>query len=228
MENDRDGVSGHSSCKIPLWVKPVYTSWVVLLLTTYRHTTLLGLLWSCNVALLVAWDGFWFESSLLVSMAALGIVWWQLLWVIDFLIHAITGWNALGMSNYMFDAKFSLFSRGMSLYHGWLPFTLLWGLSRLGYNRRALIPQTLVAWTVFVLSALLTTDVTGPAGSLNMVYGLSETAPQTWMRPSLWFTLVMVLWSASVYLPSHIVFTRVFGTGAQPNQRLQPAAAVRS
>jgi len=48
-----------------------------------------------------------------------------------------------GVSNYMFDPKFSHFSRGLSLYHGWLPFVLLRALSRLGYDRRALLLQTL-------------------------------------------------------------------------------------
>jgi len=45
-----------------------------------------------------------------------GIVWWQLLWVLDFLIHMATGVNTMGMSNYMFDEKFSRVSRGLSLY----------------------------------------------------------------------------------------------------------------
>jgi len=114
------------------------------------------------------------------------------------------------MSNYMFDEKFSRVSRGLSLYHGWLPFVLLWALSRLGYDHRALLLQTLVAWTVFLLSAIVTTDITGPAGNLNMIYGLSETKPQTWMTPSLWLALVMVLWPATAYVPCHFIFRRAF------------------
>jgi len=165
--------------RLPLWLKVVCSVWVAVLVPTYWQTTPLQLLWSCNVALLVTCIGLWLESSLLVSIAALGIVWWQLLWVLDFLIHLGTGLSAMGMAGYMFDAKFSRVSRGLSLYHGWLPFVLLWALSRLGYDRRALLLQTLVAWAVFLLSAGLTSDLTGPAGNLNMIYGLSETKPQT-------------------------------------------------
>jgi hypothetical protein len=194
----------------PLWLKLLYSMWVAFLLPTYWQSTPLGLLWSCNVALLLTCVGLWLESRLLISIAALGIVWWQLLWVLDFLIHLAIGISTLGMSNYMFDARFSRFSRGLSLYHGWLPFVLLWALSRLGYDRRALIFQTLLAWTVFLLSASLTTDLTGPAGNLNMIYGLSETKPQTWMPPKLWLVVVMVLWPASVYVPCHFVFRRAF------------------
>ena len=60
-----------------MWLKLAYSAWVALLLPTYWQTTPLQLLWSCNVALLVAWIGLWLESSLLVSMAALAILWWQ-------------------------------------------------------------------------------------------------------------------------------------------------------
>jgi len=196
---------------------------VALLLPAYWQSTPLGLLWSCNVALLVTCAGLWLENSLLVSIAALGIVWWQLLWVLDFLIHLGIGTSTMGMSNYMFDEEFSRFSRGLSLYHGWLPFVLLWALLRLGYDRRALLLQTMVAWTVFLLSAIVTTDLAGPAGNLNMIYGLSETQPQTWMAPKLWLALVMVLWPATVYVPCHFVFRRAFARGHEASERATDA-----
>jgi hypothetical protein len=124
----------------------------------------------------------------------------------------------MGMSNYMFEGTFSRFSRGLSLYHGWLPFVLLWALWRLRYDRRALVLQTLVAWTIFFLSAILTTDPTGPAGNLNMIYGLSETKSQTWMAPRLWLALVMVLWPVSVYVPGHFIFRRAFSERSEASE----------
>ena len=33
--------------------------------------------------------------------------------------------DGLGMAGYMFDPKLPLFVRGLSLFHGWLPFLLL-------------------------------------------------------------------------------------------------------
>jgi hypothetical protein len=114
------------------------------------------------------------------------------------------------MSNYMFDDRLSALSRGLSLYHVWLPFLLLWLLRRLGYDRRALLAQTFLASVVFLLSYRLTQDPDGPAGNLNMVHGLSEREPQAWMEPRLWLGLVMLAWPACVYLPSHLVFRRVF------------------
>jgi hypothetical protein len=46
------------------------------------------------------------------------------------------------------------------------------------------------------------------------------------MAPSLWLALVMLLWPASVYVPSHIVFKQVFPSSrTPPNRGLQPTAA---
>ena len=41
-------------------------------------------------------------------------------------------------------------------------------------------------------------------------YGLSETRAQTWMPPSVWLAFVMVIWPATVYMPCHFVFQRLF------------------
>ena len=42
------------------------------------------------------------------------------------------------MTDYMFAADHSLFLRGLSLFHGWLPFLLVYLVWKLGYDRRAL------------------------------------------------------------------------------------------
>jgi hypothetical protein len=200
--------------KIPLWVKLLYTIWVAALVADHWRSSPLTLLWFCNLALLTTLAALWLENSLLASMQAVAIVYWMFLWNLDFLIHIVAGIRTvgvpLGMSNYMFDEKLSGFSRGLSLYHAWLPFFLLWVLVRIGYDRRARLAQTIFAWAVLFVSFALTKDPRGPAGNVNQVYGLSETGPQTWIAPWLWLTLVMVAWPASVYVPSHLLFSRIF------------------
>ena len=70
-------------------------------------------------------------------MCAIGIIVPQLVWVIDFVGTAI-GYPVVGMTAYMFNAASSLFLRGLSLFHGWLPFLLIYLVAKLGYDRRAL------------------------------------------------------------------------------------------
>ena len=110
-----------TSGRIPLWVKLLYTLWVAMLLPEHWQSSPVSFLWFCNVALLTTLAALWLENSLLASMQAVAIVWWMLLWVLDFLIHVVTGIKTiglpLGMSNYMFDEKLSTFSRFLSLYH---------------------------------------------------------------------------------------------------------------
>ncbi len=87
---------------------------------------------------------------------------------------------------------------------------LLWGVRRLGYDRRAVWAQTGFAWLLLLLSYGLTSDPHGPAGNLNMVYGLSPTEAQSWMSPGLWLLLVMVFCPVCWYLPTHLVLRRLF------------------
>ena len=125
--------------KIPLWLKLVYTAFVCVLVLVRRVVyTPWNFLYFCDVALILTLAGLWLESPFLISMQALGIVLMQMLWVFDFTARAVIGTHITGMTAYMFNDAIPLFVRGLSLFHGWLPFLLLWLLMRLGYDRRAI------------------------------------------------------------------------------------------
>lgn len=203
-----------SGGRIPLWLKLTVTAWVAVLVPEHWRATPLALLWFCNVALLVTTAGLWLESKVLISTQAVGSVWWMLLWGLDFLLHFVPGINhtpiPLGQANYMFNSRLSLFSRGLSLYHGWLPLVLFFALRRLGYDRRAVFIQTVLAWGLLLLSYRLTTDIHGPAGNLNMVYGLSDTEAQQWVSPQGWLVLTMLFCPIAWYMPTHFALRRWF------------------
>jgi hypothetical protein len=188
----------------------LYTLFVAVLVPIYWRSTPLVFLWLCNVAVLGTLFALWLENSLLASMQALSMFWIQLLWQFDLLIHLTTGSKTM-MTNYMFDPKFTLLGRVLSMQHAWLIYLLLWLLWRLGYDRRALLVQTLCAWVLLLLSYTLTKDIHGPAWNLNGVYGLAEGKPQTWMAPWLWLAVVMVYFPVCLYAPIHFfLFRRVF------------------
>jgi len=109
----------------------------------------------------------------------------------------------------MFDPEFLLFVRGLSLFHGWLPFLLLWLVSRMGYDRNAWKAQIGICWTV----------LPGPdtlAGNVNNVFGWGETT-QTVVHPVAWLGIVLLAYPLLVYIPSHLVFSRVFA--GNPDQQ---------
>src|ERR1017187_7893096 len=131
--------------KIPMAAKMAGTAFLAVLLPVYLHTYgPANFLWFCDAALVLTVAGMWLESSLLISMCAVGILLPQCLWLVDFGVYLL-GFHFLNLTSYMFDPHLSLFTRGLSLFHGWLPLLLVWLLFRLGYDKRALPAWTVVA-----------------------------------------------------------------------------------
>src|SRR4051812_41389179 len=105
--------------KVPLWVKLAFTGFLAVLVPIYWMAySPWNFLYFCDLALLIVLVGIWTESPLLASLPAVGLALPQLLWCLDFL----TGARITGMTSYMFDPARPLYLRGLSLFHGWLPF----------------------------------------------------------------------------------------------------------
>ncbi len=203
--------------RIPTWVKVAYSSFVAILVPCYWVTySPWNFLYFCDIALLVTGVAIWIESPLLVSMQAVAITLAQMLWVVDFLCRLIAGVHITGVTSYMLDSSIPLFLRSLSLFHGWLPFVLLWLLWRLGYDRRALGIQSVVAIVVLLISYLFAPPPPPSAShpnwavNINYVYGLDDKHPQTMMTPWLWLLCLMAVNVIALYLPTHFVLRRVF------------------
>ena len=126
-----------ASNRVPLWLKLAYTAFMAVLVPVYWHYYgPTNFLYFCDLALLITLVGIWIESPLLVSMCAVGILAPQALWVADFL-STLGGLSLIGMTAYMFNNEDSLFLRGLSLYHGWVPFLLGYLVWALGFDQRA-------------------------------------------------------------------------------------------
>jgi hypothetical protein len=201
---------------IPIWVKVAYFAFVALVVPFYWVTySPWNFLYFCDIALLVTAVAIWIESPLLVSMQALAITVLQLIWVADFLCRLIAGVHITGVTAYMLDSSIPVFLRALSLFHGWLPFFLLWLVSRLGYDRRALGAQSVVAIVVLLISYLVapapppSADHPNWAVNINYVYGLDDKHPQTMMSPRLWLLFLMAV-AVAIYLPTHFVLRRLF------------------
>ena len=202
--------------KIPLSLKLPYTAFVAVLVPYYWRTYgPLNFLWFCDVALLVTLVALWRESPFLFSMQAVAIALPQLLWVVDFTAH-LAGIHVLGAAAYMFDPKIPLFVRGLSSFHGWLPLLLVWGVWRLGYDRRAFSAQTAAALVLLSVCYFFTPRPPAPASNptaavnLNWVFGPGEDLIQTWMAPGLYLALQLVCWPLLIYLPTHLVLKKLW------------------
>jgi hypothetical protein len=157
-----------SDCKIPLAVKVAGTAFLAILVPVYLHTYgPTNFLWFCDAALILTVAGMWMESSLLTSMCAVGILLPQCLWLADFGSNFF-GFHFLNLTSYMFDSHLPLFTRGLSLFHGWLPLLLVWLLFRLGYDKRALSAWTVVAAGLMLICYFFTPPAGRNTGSTKI------------------------------------------------------------
>jgi hypothetical protein len=198
--------------RIPLWLKVAYTAYVAVLIPVYWHYYgPTNFLYFCDVALILTLIGIWPENAFLISACAVGIVVPQAIWVIDFVATA-AGFPLLGMTSYMFDSNHSLFLRLLSLFHGWLPFLLVYLVWRLGYDRRAFWSWTVLTWVLLLICFFLMPPPNPIAGlipvNINYVWGPSDDAAQTWVPPYLWLAGLMLGMPLLAYLPAHLLFMR--------------------
>jgi hypothetical protein len=202
--------------KIPMAAKVAGIVFLAVLVPVYLHTYgPTNFLWFCDAALILTVVGMWLESSLLISMCAVGILLPQCLWLADFGSNFL-GIHLLGLTGYMFDGTLPLFTRGLSLFHGWLPFLLVWLLFRLGYHKRALSAWTVVAaGLVFVCYFFTPPAGAHPANpnipiNINYVDGFNDRQPQHWVNQNLYVVLLFgVLWLVA-FLPTHLVLSKIF------------------
>lgn len=200
--------------RIPLALKIAYTLFMAVLVpvywTKYGPT---NFLYFCDVALFLTLVGLWTENRLLVSLPAVGILLPQALWCADFGAHLV-GFRLTGMTDYMFDPNRSLFLRGLSLFHGWLPFLLVFAVVRLGYDRRAWLGWTALAWALCVVCYLWLPPA-GPefAGQLtpnniNYVWGFDDARPQAWLPAPAYLAAWMGALFLVAYTPTHLLLRR--------------------
>jgi len=211
--------------KIPMTAKVAVTAFVVVLVPVYLDTYgPTNFLWFCDAALLLTVAGMWLESPLIISMCSVGILVPQCVWLVDFGGHLL-GFHFLGLTGYMYDAKLPWVTRGLSLFHGWLPVLLVWLLARLGYAKRALW-----AWTSAAAGlGLVCYWFTPPAGAhpanpylpvnINYLYGFNDRQPQEWINQNLYFVLwLAVLWLV-VFLPTHLFLSKIFAPAPSSDRR---------
>ncbi len=203
-----------TSSRIPLAVKLVYTAFVAVLVPVYwRDYGPTNFLYFCDVSLLLTLVAVWKEEALLASIAAVGIVLPQTLWMADFLAEAV-GLRLTGMTCYMYDGKYPLFTRFLSFFHFWLPLLLLWLVWRLGYDRRALLWCAAGSCVLLLVCYFFMPPPPAPADNpnlpvnINYVHGFSLDGPQTTMPPLAYLGLLMLALPLGLQAPAHFLFAR--------------------
>jgi hypothetical protein len=148
----------------------------------------------------------WFEKALPAGMPAVGVMVLELVYTADFFWRVATGTFLTGLSVYFFQGEDSPFwVRAMSLFHIPLPFLLMWMLWKLGYDRRSLHWQSVLCWMLLPACYFFTPR----ADNVNWVFGPREHS-LIWMPDWGWLVGLMLGFPLLIYLPTHLIFLRVF------------------
>lgn len=194
---------------IPLWLKLAYTAMVLVIVPVYaRLWGWRNFLWFSDIALVTIAVALWLESALLASMMALAVLLPEVLWNAAFFSRVLTGRRVSSLADYMFDRAKPRWLRALSLFHVLLPPLLVWLVYRLGYDDRAFVWQTVLAWIVLPL----TYAVLRPHDeNINWVRGFGER--ETRMTPRGFLALLMLGFPACIYLPTHHALRTIFAHG---------------
>jgi hypothetical protein len=191
---------------IPLWIKLVYTLFVAVTVVVYAVKWGPGnFLWFSDIALIGTVPALWLESGLLAGMMTISILLPEILWNLSFFVQLATRRRVSGLTDYMFDGSKPLYLRALSLFHVFLPVLLVWLISRLGYQSRALAAQTIVAWVVLPLSYWLTK----PEDNVNWVRGFKNGMQKRVHRTG-YLGLLMIGFPVVIYLPTHFLLMMMF------------------
>lgn len=205
--------------KLPLWLKLLYTIFMVIWIPSYWMAYgPTNFLYFCDIALLLTLFAIWKESPLLASAPAVGILIPQTLWCADFLC-GLFGYFPLAMTKYMFehDSWVEFYYDSLSFFHVWLPLLLVFLVSRLGYDHRALPLWTVITWILLIICYLWLPPPPAPEYgpgerevpvNINYVFGLDDDAPQGLLHPHVWFALLMTVMPVLIFLPTHWVLEK--------------------
>jgi hypothetical protein len=147
--------------------------------------------------------GLWLGSPLLLSMQALSSLVIDVTWDLDLAWRAATGRHLIGGTEYMWDSRFPLGLRLLSLFHVFWPPLLLWALRRVGYDRRALLAQSALALVVLVASRMVL-----PEANLNFAHR-DPFWRRSWGPAPLHVGLTWIALVAALYTPVHLLLRRV-------------------
>ena len=163
-----------------------------------------NLLHLCDVAVILTFVGIWLANPLLLSTQAVSALAAGILWFTDVSWRLVTGRFLVGGTDYMWDARYPLWVRLLSTFHIGLPLVLLWTLRRVGYDRRALGLQALIAAFLLIVSRFLSAE-------LNLNYAYRDPIfHRAWGPAPVHFAVILIPLLALIYWPTHFLLCLLF------------------
>ena len=208
--------------KIPAWLRWSALLWLSVWFPIYWHAWgAANFLHLCDVAVILTCLGLWSGNPLLISSQAVSSLLIDIAWALDVAWRFFLGHHLIGGTEYLFDARFPLGVRLLSLFHLVMPALLLWSLHRVGYDRRGWPVQSAIA-----LGLVIASRFTDPAKNLNFAFR-DPFFHRAWGPGPIHITVSLLLLIFAVYFPTHLLLKILFppptrGIESQSPQRVTP------
>jgi len=195
-------LTGTGAFPVLRWVA---AAWMVVWLPAYVHVWgWANLLHLCDAAVILTCVGLWLGNARLLSSQAVSALLAGVLWLANVGWRVVTGRFFASGSEYMWDAHYPLWARLLSFFHVVLPCALVWGLWKLGYDRRGL------RWQAGIAAVLLAASRFLPA-ELNMNYAWRDPVfGRAWGPAPVHLAVIFAGAVVLLYWPTHLVLKRVF------------------
>lgn len=194
--------------RVPLWLKIGWTVWVAVWIPLYwMQYGPSTFLWFCDIANFLILVGLWRESALIFSWQAVSVLLVQIAYTIDVIGRAVFHRHFIGGTEWLFKEDLPLRIRLASLFmHVAAPPILIWGVRKLGYDRRAIYYQMATALAVLPLCRLWDAEL-----NLNWVWRPFN-KPQDVVPSGVYLLVCIVGYTVLLFLPTHLLLNRLFGT----------------
>ena len=156
-----------------------------------------------DVTVILTCVGLWRGSALLLSSQAVASIVVDLAWCLDVAWRLMFSRHLIGGTEYMWDARFPLWVRLLSVFHVFWPVLLLWALARLGYDRRGWVLQSGIAAVALVLARLL-----APAQNINFAYR-DPFFGRAWGPAPVHLAVILLPLIVLIYGPTHLALARL-------------------
>ena len=131
----------------------------------------------------------------------------------------MAGRHLIGGTEYMWDPRWPLFTRLLSLYHVVLPPLLVLALRRIGYDRRGYLLQSAIAAVAVAAGRLF-----GPVANINYAY-VEPLLKRTWGGPLTHVAAVVGFLVLLAYPLAHLLLRRLCDSGKETGSPLESRIA---
>lgn len=192
-------------------LKILLSLFVFILVPTYWHYYgPQNFLWFSDIGLFLTTLACWTDSVLLISIAAVGTLLFELVWNLDFLMILFFRISKIKLADYMFDSNYPPFLRAFSLFHVFLPIIWMYYLWSYGYDKNAIYYATILFWIILLLSYFFT----DPSKNINWVF--LPQARNIKIPSFLWLIIMFIFFPLLIFVPVHCIFLKLFYVARMP------------